>query len=181
MKINKLTIVLLIIIIILVSYIVYDKVSDKSMPKEESIYIKDSIELEYAKIYLLSNGISYIEPINDEKIDNLNVHNNLKERLKTLYLRAFYQDIYIGNYKLKAFKVSLDDEIRSIHKIELEDNTYIVFVKENNTIGLFNYLEYYDLLYTDVVDNYKNIKNVLEVQENKIIYLDGGSKLLIEE
>jgi len=72
--------------------------------------------------------------------------------------------------------VNLDDEIRSISKIELEDNTYVAFIKENNTIGIFNYMEYYDLLYTDVIDNYDNLKDVLNIEDNKIIYLDGSIK-----
>lgn len=179
MKINKLTIILIVIIIGLVSFIVFDEFKENKNyqnNKEDKVIIKDTINLDYLTVYLLSDGSSYIAPISEEKIEELNVSKNLKDRLSTLYLRAFYQDIYINNYKLKAFKVNLDDEIRSISKIELEDNTYVAFIKENNTIGIFNYMEYYDLLYTDVIDNYDNLKDVLNIEDNKIIYLDGSIK-----
>lgn len=182
MKINKLTIILLIIIIVLVSYIVYDKlkVNNKEIDNEE-VTLKDKIELDYVKVYLLSDGSSYIIPINEEEIDNLSVNNNLKDRLKTLYLRSFYYNIYIDNYQLKGFKVNISN-IKSINLITSENNKYIVFIKENNTIGLFNYMEYYDNLDTNVLDNYLNIKDVLEIKNNKLIYLDGSSnELLIEE
>lgn len=180
MKINKLTIFLIIIIIGLVSFIIYDKVNEsknyQNSNKEENISIIDSISLDYVTIYLLSDGSSYIAPISEEEINELNISNNLKDRLNTLYLRAFYQDIYINNYKLKAFIVNLDDKIRSISKIELDKNTYIAFIKENNTVAIFNYMEYYDLLYTDVVDNYNNLENVLNIENNQIIYLNGSKK-----
>ena len=177
MKINKITIILVLIIFCLVGYIVYDKLNENKETQDkldDIITIKDTINLEYVNIYLLSDGSSYIAPINEEEIDNLNITKSLKERLSTLYLRAFYQDIYINNYKLKGFKVNLDDKIRSIKKIFVEDNILVAFIKENNTIGIFNYLEYYDLLNTLVEDNYNNLKNILDIENNQIIYLDGS-------
>ena len=51
---------------------------------------------------------------------------------------------------------------------------YIVFIKENNKIGVFNYDEYYNLLYTKVEDNYNDLENIKDVENNKIIYLDGS-------
>ena len=58
----------------------------------------------------------------------------------------------------------------------MSDVEYIIFLKDNNTIGLFNTEEYYDLLYTEVTDNYHNLKNVLDIKDNKIIYLDGSKE-----
>ena len=40
------------------------------------------------------------------------------------------------------------------------------------------YLEYYDLLITKVEDNYQNIKDVKDIKNNKIIYLDGSSETI---
>lgn len=183
MKKNKIIIFLLIVIVCLLSYIVYDKLKDfkKVTNKDEEVTLKNKIELDYVNFYLLSNGSAYIIPLNVEEINKLNVNNNLKDRLKTLYYRSFYYDIYVDNYKIKGFKISLDDEIRNIYRVENENNSYIVFVKENNTIGLFDYLDYYDNLNTLVIDNYNNIKDVLEIKNNKIVYLDGSSNLLIKE
>lgn len=184
MKKNSLTIILVVIIICLIGYIIFDKYKDyKSDNKEtdEIITLVDTIELDYVNIYLTSDGIAYLQPLSNEEIDNLNINNNLKDRLNTLYDRAFYFDIYIDNYKLKGFKVKLDNDIEKIRKIEIDNNYYVIFIKENNTIGLFNYLEYYDLLYTKVEDNYNSLKDVIDIKDNKIIYLDGSSKDLILE
>lgn len=163
------------------SYIIYDKFKENDNKNEyniedEKITLVDNISLDYVDIYLTSDGISYIAPINEEKINNLKIGDNLKERLNTLYTRAFYYDIFINNYKLKGFIVKLDSKIQKIKKVELEENIYIIFIKENGTVGLFNYDEYYNLLYTKVEDNYKNLKNVLDIKENKIIYLDGSKE-----
>lgn len=184
MKTNKVTFILIIVIIFLVSYIVYDKLSDnkKVIDKDEKVTLKEKIELDYMSVYLLSDGSSYIIPLNEEEINELNVNNNLKDRLKTLYLRAFYYDIYVDNYKIKGFKITLDNDVRNIYKIVIDNNSYIVFVKEDNTIGLLDYMDYYDNLNTLVLDNYKNIKDVLEIKNNKLIYLDGSScELVIEK
>ena len=178
MKKNSLIIILILIIFILLSYIVYDKtfIKEEVNKKEEEITLVDSLSLDYLDVYLTSDGVAYLEPLNNEEISNINGGKNLKERLTTLYDRAFYYDIYIGSNKLKAFKVKLDDDIIKIRKIEKDDNFYIIFIKENNTIGVINYEEYYNLLYTNVTDNYNNIKNVADIKDNKIIYLDGNSE-----
>lgn len=180
MKINKLTIILIIIIILLLGYIGYDKLIKNNTNKEdyqnEKLELVDEINLEYLNIYLTSDGISYISPINKEKIESINGGENLKQRLNTLYERAFYYDIFIDNFRLKGFKINLDNKIKSIRKIEQDDNIYILFIKENNTIGLFNYDEYYNFMNTEVYDNYKNIENVLDIKDNKIIYLDGSKE-----
>ncbi|MBQ8902583.1 MAG: hypothetical protein IJY87_05970 [Bacilli bacterium] len=175
MKKNSLIIILTLIIIGLIGYIIFDKYqNDEDNIQEETITLVDNINLDYVDIYLTSDGIAYIKPINNEEINNLKVNNNLKDRLNTLYDRAFYFDIYIDNYKLKGFKIKLDSDIEKIRKVEIDNNYYVVFIKDNNTIGLFNYLEYYDLLYTKVEDNYNDLNNVLDIKNNKIIYLDGS-------
>ncbi len=178
MKTNKLTIVLVIIICILIGYIIFDHFyKEKNLSKEEEeVKLTEEINLDYANIYLLSDGLAYLEPYNKERIGSLSVDKNLKDRLNTLYERSFYYDIYLNGYKLRAFRIKLDDKIKSIKKINLDDEEYIIFLKDNNTIGLFNTEEYYDLLYTDVIDNYHNLKNVLDIKDNKIIYLDGSKE-----
>lgn len=180
MKKNSITIILIIIIFLLIGYIVHDKIIDTKIEDnnldDELITLVDAISLEYVDIYLTSDGFCYIQPINYDIIKSLQVGNNLKERLTTLYDRAFYYDIYISNSKLKGYKVKLDRDITKIRKIEIDDEIYIIFVKDNNTIGLFNYSDYYNLLNTKVEDNYNDLKNILDFKNNKIIYLDGSSE-----
>lgn len=182
MKKNSLIITLIFIIFLLISYIVYDNIINNQKENnkilDEEITLLDNISLTYVDIYLTSDGLAYLEPLNKEETENIDGGKNLKERLTTLYNRAFYFDIYIGNNKLKGFKVKLDDDISKIRKLEIDDNIYIIFIKDNNTIGLFNYDEYYNLLYTDVIDNYNNLKNIKDIKNNKIIYLDGSSEEL---
>ena len=183
MKINKLTIVLIIIIIILSGYIIFDHFDKREDNKgKEEITLINEVNLSYADIYLLSDGLAYLVPYNKEEIKNLNVNKNLQDRLNTLYDRAFYYDIYLDNFKLRGFRIKLDADIKKIKKIEIDDLIYVIFLKENNTFGLFNYENYYDLLYTEVIDNYHNLKNVLDIKDGNIIYLDGSKeKLVIEE
>lgn len=178
MKKNNLIIVLLIIIAVLLGYIIFDKVksyddSDK-VSEKGSIQVIDNITLPYVSIYLTSDGNSYIVPLTNEEVDDIAGGNNLKERLNTLYERSFYYDVYINNNKLKGFRVNIDEDIIKIRKIKIDDLYYIIFIKENNTIGLFNYDEYYNLLYTNVEDNYNDYKNIKDIEDNKIIYLDGS-------
>ena len=114
MKTNKLTIILLIIIFILLSFIVYDKVIKKELnsKKEEEITLKDTINLDYATMYLLSDGTAYLTPLNKEEVKDLNLDKNLTDRLNTLYDRSFYYDIYLNNQKLRAFRIKLDSNIK---------------------------------------------------------------------
>lgn len=189
MKINKLTIILIIIIILLLGYIIYDKVTivnnnsnNKIKDIDNTVKIIDSIKLDYVTIYLASDGVAYLVPITDEEIKELNIGERLAERLNTLYGRIFYYDIYVDNSKIKGFRVKLDNDITSIKKIDTHENTYIFFIKENYTVGVFNYADYYNKLDTTAIDNYNNLKNVSDILDNKIIYLDGSSeKINLEE
>ena len=170
---------LILIIFGLIGYIIYDKVSILEIKEEvEEVKIVDNIQLEYINVYLTNEGNSYIVPINKEQIELLDGGKNLKERLTTLYNRAFYYDIYINNNKLKGFKVNVNDDITKIEKFIIDDYIYVVFLKEDNTIGLFNYDEYYNLLYTNISDNYNNYKNIKDLKDNNLIFLDGSSEKL---
>ena len=183
MKTNKLTIILLIIIFILLSFIVYDKVIKKELnsKKEEEITLKDTINLDYVTMYLLSDGTAYLTPLNKEEVKDLNLDKNLTDRLNTLYDRSFYYDIYLNNQKLRAFRIKLDSNIKEMKQLEVDNLTYIVFLKENNTVGLFSYEDYIDLLYTDAIDNYNDFKNVADIKDNKVIYLDGSKEEFIQK
>lgn len=180
MKVNKLTIVLLIIIFVLVSYIIFDKLKnnyskEQKDPKDEIVKITDTIKLDYVKIMLASDGTSYIVPLNNEEINKIQNKKNLQDRLKELYIRAFYYDIFVDNNKLKGFRTNVDDKIKSIRKIIINSQVYIVFIKENNKIALFNYEDYLDNFNTIVIDNYNDYQNVSDIKDNKLIYLDGSS------
>ena len=185
MKANKLTVILIMIIIILLGIIILERIDFKgkdTINEDDSIVIVDNIKLPYVTIYLDSNGDAYLVPLSENEIEKINGGTNLKERLTTLYNRAFYYDIYVNNYKIKGFRVQLDSNIKKISKIDTSDNTYIIFLKENNTIGIFNYSEYHNLLYTKVIDNYLDLKDILDIIDNKIVYLDGSkSELKLED
>ena len=180
MKKNKLTFILFLIIILLSSYIIYDKfIKDdyvyRGNIEVDNIEIKEKIKLDYLDIYLYSDGISYIVPINKDKIKKLD-KNNLKDRLTTLYEKGIYYDIRIDNHKLKGYRIKLDSKITSLRKIETDETVYIVFLKDNNRIGVFNYSDYHNLMYTDAIDNYNDYENVSEIKNNMIIYLDGSKE-----
>ena len=174
MKTNKLTIILIIIIVILGSYIIYDKVHDNKKTineLNEEVTIKEEINLEYVNIYLATDGLAYIVPLKDEEIEDIKIEKNLKENLKTLYNRSFFYDLYVDNQKIRGFRVKLTSKINNIINVKNQNNEYVLFLKEDNSVGLFNYANYYENLDTSVYDNY--FKNVKEIKNNKIIYLDG--------
>jgi hypothetical protein len=175
MKKNSIIIILLVIIILLLCYIFINKDNKKEI-KEDNINITSKIDLGYVSILLTNKGISYLKVLDKESINKLDVNNNLKDRLINLYDNSKYYDIYLDKYKLKGYEIKLDSKITKIKKIIINDITYIIFIKENNTIGLFNYNEYYDLLYTEVIDNYNDYHNILDIEDNNIIYLDGSKE-----
>ncbi len=183
MKINKLTIFLVIIILLLGGYIIYDKCQDDvnidtDKNDDLKVAIIENIHLDYLDIYLTNEGIGYLVPIKLEDIEKLDEHDNLKDRLTTLYNRSFYYDIYVNGYKIKGFKVELDCEIKKIRLLKKDDLEYVVFIKENGQIALFSYLDYYDLLKTKVMDNYLNLQNIVDVKDNKLVYEDGHKEEL---
>lgn len=176
MKKNSIIIILIAIIIGLLIYIIYDKntinKSDVEL-KENLVEVIEKISLEYINIYLADDGHAYISPLNEEEIENLTISQKLKENLLALYERAFYFDVYVGNYKIKGFRIKLDNDIEKIRKVIIDNKICIVFIKKNHTIGLFNYDKYYNQLNVHVIDNYNNLKNVSEINNQEIIYLDG--------
>ena len=180
MKQNKLTIILIVIIILLVGFIIYERIPQKEEieldENTEEIKLVSQINLDYLDIYLTSDGLAYLVPLKKEEINELNVGKNLKDRLNILYDKGFFLDVYVDNYQIKGFKVSLDDKITKMNKIELYDNSYIVFLKENHTLGMFDYQKYLDDLNTLVVDNYNDYKNISDIKENDVIYLDGAKE-----
>ncbi len=177
MKQNRVIILLIAIIMLLTSYIIYDKFFNNNITNVDihTINVIDEIKLDYVSVYLTDDGISYLVPIKDIDTDK----SNLKERLNTLYNRAFYYDIYVNNEKIKGFKVELDSKIEKIQKIEINDLYYVIFIKDNHTIGVFDYDSYYNLLDTEVKDNYNDYKNVSKIENNKIYYLDGKKEEII--
>ena len=175
MKENKSTIIFIIIIILLSGYIVYTRYIKEDFNYHQSkmiLKIDDEIKFDYLEFILLNNGECYLKPINIEEIDKLNLKDNLKERLTKLYEDAEYFDIYLNDNKLKGYKINIADKIKKITKID--DN--VIILKENGTIALFNYDEYYNLMYIDVIDNYNNYQDVLDIKDKEIIYLDGSKK-----
>lgn len=177
MKINKLTIILSCIIIILIGYIIFLHLNNKEVNDNKEIEnvneIIEVINLEYLNIYLTKEGVSYLAPKNLDEISKLNINKTISKNLKTLYNRAFIYEIYINGKNLKGFKIKLDDKIIKMKNI---DNNYIAFIKENHTIGLFNYENYYTKLVTSAIDNYNDYQNVLDIKNQKIIYLDNNEE-----
>lgn len=181
MKDKRIIITLIIIIILLSSYIIcnryYINNNDYKTTPSSIIRIEDKINLEYVSIYLLNDGSSLIVPINESAIDNLDVGSNLKDRLLKLYNNASLEDITTYE-KEKVYKINLSSDINKIYKVEIDNNIYILFLKDDNTIGLFDYDSYYNLMYIDVKDNYNNINNVLKIEDEYLYYLDNSKVLL---
>ena len=96
-KKNLINLILVFINIFLIGYIIILKNDNKNInydySQKEEISLVKTISLEYAEVYLTSDGLSYIRPLNKEEIKKINGGKNLKERLKTLYDRAFYYQI----------------------------------------------------------------------------------------
>ena len=64
--------------------------------------------------------------------------------------------------------------VEKIYNVVVNDKSYIIFLKENNKIALFDYDSYYNLMYTEVMDNYNNIENVLKIENDNLYYLDNS-------
>lgn len=180
------TILILILGFLVIGFVASNHLKEKevleppTIPLTEELTIKNSISLEYMDIIHLSNGASYLIPINTEKIDALDIGANFKDRLYKLYNDSKEFDIDIKDYKVRGYEVKLNDVIKNIYSIKKNDNSLIIFLKNDNTIGVFNYENYYNLMYTDVKDNYNNIENVLKIENNELYYLD-GTKISVEK
>lgn len=158
MKINKLTIILLIIIILLVGYIIYDKIDlSKNIDTNIELKIQETIHLDYLDIYLMNDGITYLVPLNKEEVVKLNIDEKLKNNLITLYDRSFYYDIYIDNEQLRGYMLKLNYKVIKLEKIIKDNNIYVIFYQENNKKGIFNYQDYLENLNKKVVDDYLNL------------------------
>lgn len=158
MKINKLAIILLIIIILLVGYIIYDKIDlSKNIDTNIELKIQETIHLDYLDIYLMNDGITYLVPLNKEEVVKLNIDEKLKNNLITLYDRSFYYDIYIDNEQLRGYMLKLNYKVIKLEKIIKDNNIYVIFYQENNKKGIFNYQDYLENLNKKVVDDYLNL------------------------
>lgn len=177
MKKNSIIIILFLIILGLLIYILVNKNENKENDRELVVNLIDKIELEYLSVYLYSDGQVYLVPISKEKILELKDGNNLKERLRELYNNAEYSDFL----KKKIYKLEINGNVEKIRKIELENNIYIIFIKDNHKLSIFNYENYYDLLSLKV-EEYDNYKDVLDIVNDEIIYLDNEKeKFLLKE
>ena len=180
MKDKRILITLFIVIIICCisfsyNYFKGQKQVNNTTPKDKTIEISATLSLPYVDIYLFDNGKSYIVPIDTYKISKLDGGNNLKDRLKTLYNDSSRLDIKINDESVKGYKVNVDDKIEKIYNVNIEEKSYIIFLKENDKIALFDYDSYYNLMYTEVLDNYNNVVDVLKIEDDNLIYLDGTS------
>ncbi len=172
MKKDKTTIILIIIIILLASYLVYIKfIKDNYVYHTSSTIPKvvNKIKYDYLDIVLFDNNEAYLMPISKDKIKKLKLKDNLTNRLNTLYDNSNYYDIYIDDNKVKGYKV---DNVINIYKID----DIIIFIKKDNTISILNYEDYYNLMYTTLIDNYNDYKDVKSIKDNNIIYLDGSKE-----
>lgn len=181
MKDNRTYIVGIIIILIIGGYLINDFFVKEEYriveryPKEENISMLSKINLDYLDIYLYSNGDAYLIPITDEKISKLDSGDNLKDRLNTLASKAESFNSPVDDSLLKGFKVVTNSKIESMYEYTKDGNIYIIFLKLDNTIAVFNYENYYNLMYIESKDNYNNISDVLKIEEDIIYFLDGTS------
>ncbi len=175
MKDKRILATIIIILFLFTGYILANKyykiVNEYKTSPINNITIEDKISLEYVSIYLLSDGTSLIVPINKEAIEKLDVGNNLKDRLISLYNDATLLSI-TPNLEEKAYKVEVNSNIKKLYKVEVDNNVYIIFLKNDNTIGVFDYDSYYNLMYVFVKDNYNNLVDVLKIEDNYLYYID---------
>lgn len=177
MKDKRIIITIIIVLILFGSYkfVSYFHPSENELNTivdKDAIKIDNEINLPYVNIYLYSNGKAYLVPITKKEIEKLEDGNNLKERLTTLYNNSSKLDIEINNKEVKGYNVNLDDKIEKIYNVVVDDKSYIIFLKDNNKIALFDYDSYYNLMYTEVMDNYNNLENVLKIENDNLYYLD---------
>ena len=162
------------------SYIIYDYFKDKpeEIKKGDETKIIDKLNLEYLRVYLTNDKRCFLIPFNKEEISNLNTNKNLQDRLNLLYDRASYFKIYDDGYEIKGYEVKVDSKIKKVYAMEQDQNTYVIFLKENNKIAILDMEKYIDDLDTEVIDNYNDYKDVLEIKDNNLIYLDGSKEVI---
>lgn len=178
MKDRRILITLFLILLLCSILFSYNYVTGKDevkniTPNNKIIEIVSSLHLPYVDIYLYDNGKSYLIPITNDEIAKLDGGNNLKDRLTTLYNDSLNLEVKIEDKKVKGYEVKVDDKIENIYNVTINDKSYIIFLKENDKIALFDYDSYYNLMYTNVLDNYNNIIDVLKIEDDNLIYLDG--------
>lgn len=178
---DKRIIITLFIILLIVSilfsynYIAGEDEVKNTIPKDKIVKVSSTLLLPYVNVYLYSDGKAYLIPLNEEEISKLDGGNNLKDRLKTLYNDSNNLNIKINDKKVKGYEVKVDDKIEKIYSVTVKDKSYIIFLKENDKIALFDYDSYYNLMYIDVLDNYNNVIDVLKIEDDNLVYLDGTS------
>lgn len=172
-KSNRLIIIVLVLFILILSgYIVYDKVISNS--KEVYSYNLEkrttcqAVRHDYIEVLVDTSGDAYMYTIgNIENIDNKQIKkniNNLVKQFKT-YMPIGYKYID-GSNELKAYKLDIDNVLTSyyVHKGN-GGFSYFVFLKED---GKVSYLSYDKLIYNEEIDlkNIDNLKNVVSIVEN---------------
>ena len=164
----------------LASFIIYDHFKDKpeEIKKSEETKIVDKLNLEYLNVYLTNDNRCFLIPFNKEEINNLKTNKNLQDRLNLLYDKASYFKIYDNGYEIKGYEVKVDSKINKIYAFTKDNNTYVIFLKENNKIAILDTEKYIDDLDTEVIDNYNDYKDVLEIQDDNLIYLDGSNEVI---
>lgn len=172
-SLTLLVIILLIIVLGLASYIVYDKVLNNGSMKSYGYDLSkrttvQAVRQDTIEILVDTDGNAYLYMIdNVDNESNMQIKTNLKnieKQFKTYSPKGYtYID---GSHELKAYKLDITNVLTSYY-VHMGNGgfSYFVFIKEN---GKLSYLSYDKLIYNGEIElkDIDNLENVVSVVEN---------------
>ncbi len=172
-SLTLLVIILLIIVLGLTFYIVYDKMLNNGRIQSYGYDLSkrttvQAVRQDNIEVLVDTDGNAYLYMINDvDNESNLQIKTNLKnieKQFKTYSPKGYrYID---GNEELKAYKLDISN-VLTVYYVHKGNGgfSYFVFIKEN---GKLSYLSYDELIYDGEIEikNIENIENVVSIVEN---------------
>ncbi len=162
-----LTIILCILLLVLGSYILYDKVLNNNIIRyslANRTYLQ-AVRLEQAEVLVDIEGNAYLYMFDDE--DNLQVKNNIKKienKYKTYNPKGYNNTL--GEDKLEAYKLDIEN-VLTVYYVHIGNGgfSYFIFIKEN---GQVSYLSYDKLIYDGEIylKDIDDLENVISIVDN---------------
>ena len=192
-SLTLLVIILLIIVLGLTFYIVYDKMLNNGRIQSYSYDLSKRTTVQAARqdnieVLVDTDGNAYLYMIDDlDNESNLQIKTNLKnieKRFKTYSPKGYrYID---GSHELKAYKLDISN-VLTVYYVHKGNGgfSYFIFVKDN---GKLAYLSYDKLIYDGEIEikDIDNLENVVSVVDNTysmtpyVITLDGSEVSLYD-
>lgn len=172
-SLTLLVIILLIIVLGLTFYIVYDKMLNNGRIQSYGYDLSKRTTVQAARqdnieVLVDTDGNAYLYMIDDlDNESNLQIKTNLKnieKRFKTYSPKGYrYID---GSHELKAYKLDISN-VLTVYYVHKGNGgfSYFIFVKDN---GKLAYLSYDKLIYDGEIEikDIENIENVVSIVEN---------------